>query len=80
MHSFHAMLKVVELGSAGHVCRMPDDRLPKRLILGELESRQAITGRSAQMLQGHPEELRYKPQHLGGRMLRRIDLDGAPLC
>ena len=36
MESIYAMLKRSQLRWAGHVCRMPDERLPKRLLYGEL--------------------------------------------
>ena len=36
MESIHAMLKRSQLRWAGHVRRMPDERLPKRLLYGEL--------------------------------------------
>ena len=37
MESVHAMLKRSQLRWAGHVHRMPDERLPKRLFYGELK-------------------------------------------
>ena len=37
MESVYAMLKRSQLRWAGHVCRMSDDRLPKRLLYGELK-------------------------------------------
>ena len=36
MESIHAVLKRSQLKWAGHICRMPDGRLPKRLLYGEL--------------------------------------------
>ena len=36
MESVHAFLKRSQLRWAGHVFRMPDERLPKRLLYGEL--------------------------------------------
>ena len=36
MESIHAILKRSQLRWAGHGCRMPDERLPKRLLYGEL--------------------------------------------
>ena len=37
MESIHAILKRSQLRWAGHVCRMSDERLPKRLLYGELK-------------------------------------------
>ena len=36
MESIHAMLLRSQLRWAGHVARMPDERLPKQLLYGEL--------------------------------------------
>jgi hypothetical protein len=36
MTSVYAMLRRSQLRWAGHVCRMPDERLPKRMFYGEL--------------------------------------------
>ena len=66
--SCHAEARSTQDGLHGHICRMPDNRVPKRLLFGEVK-RQAITGRSAQALQGHPEGLpemlQYKLLYLG---------------
>ena len=37
MQSIHTLLKLAQLSHTGHVTRMPDEHLPKKILYGELQ-------------------------------------------
>ena len=37
MQSVHTLLKLAQLSQTGHVTRMPDEHLPKKILYGELQ-------------------------------------------
>ena len=44
MHSVHTLLKLKQLRWTGHVTRMPDEHLPKKILYGELQVRKRSHG------------------------------------
>ena len=66
MESIHAFLKCFQLKWAEHVLRMPDERLPKRLLFGELvEGKRSLGG----------QRKRYKDTLKASLKHCNIDLD-----
>ena len=48
MHSVHTLLKMAQLSWPGHVTRMPDERLPKKILCGELQVKKCSHGSQKQ--------------------------------
>ena len=44
MQSVHTLLKLAQLRWTGHVTRMPDERLPKKVLGGELQGGKRLHG------------------------------------
>ena len=54
MQSVHTLLKLAQLRLTGQVTRMPDERLPKKDLYGELQEGKHSQGGQKKMLQRHP--------------------------
>ena len=54
MQSVHTLLKLAQLRWTGHVTRMPDERLPKKFLYGELQVGKRSQGGQKKTLQRHP--------------------------
>ena len=44
MQSVHTLLKLAQLRWTGHVTRMPDERMPKKVFYGELQEGNSSPG------------------------------------
>ena len=56
MQSVHTLLKLVQLKWTGHVTRMPEERLPKKILYGELEMDKRSHGGQKKRYR-HPQSL-----------------------
>ena len=54
MQSVHTLLKHAQLRWTGHVTRMPDERLPKKVFYGVLQEGKHSQGGKKEPLQRHP--------------------------
>ena len=56
MQSLHTVLKLAQLSWTGHVVRMPDERLPKKVFHGEFQEAKRFQG---------GQKKRYNDTHKG---------------
>ena len=63
MQSVHTLLKLAKLRWTGHVTRMPEERLPEKILYGELEIGQMLPWWSEEAIQRHPQSLPQGFQH-----------------
>ena len=60
MQSVHTLLKLAQLRWTGHVKRMPDERLPKKVLYGELqEGKRSQGGQKKRYKDIHKASLKY---------------------
>ena len=80
MQSVHTLLKLAPLRWTGHVTRMPDERLPKKVLYGELqEGKRSQGGQNKRYKDTLKPRLRisiFKLSH-GNRLLRIEQSGGA---
>ena len=70
MLSVHALLKLAQLRLAGHVIRMPEERLPKKIPYGELEAGKRSHGSQKQRTKTPPPRISTYQQSHGNKFHR----------
>ena len=69
MQSVHTLLKLAQLTWTGHVTRMPDERLPKKVLYGELQEGKRSQGgqkkRNKDTLKASRKDLNIPTEVLG---------------
>ena len=64
----HAVFKLAQLLWTGHVLRMPDKQLPKKVFHGELKEGKRSHGGQKKTLQKHPQRLSEGFRHTNGAL------------
>ena len=80
MQSVHTLLKLAQLRWTGHVTRMPDERLPKRVLYGELQEGKRLQGcqkkRYKDTLKASLKDFNIPTDMSPGNRLLRIEQSG----
>ena len=78
MQSLHTLLKLAQLRWTGHVTRLPDERLPKKVLYGELqEGKRSQGGQKKRYITPLKPRLRISIFQLSpGNKLLRIEQSG----
>ena len=77
MQSVHTLLKLAQLRWTGHVTRMPDERLPKKVLFGELQDGKRSQGGQKKRYKALKPRLRISIFQLSpGNRLLRIEQNG----
>ena len=77
MQSVHTLLKLTQLRWTGHVTRMPDERLPKKVLYGELQEGKRSQGGQQKRYKDLKPRLRISIFQLSpGNRLLRIEKSG----
>ena len=73
MQSMHTVLKLAQLRWTGHVIRMPDERLPKKVFYGELQEGKRSQGGQKKR---YKDTLKASLKAFDGNRLHRSDQSG----
>ena len=78
MQSVHTLLKLAQLSWTGHVATMPEERLPKKMLCGELEmgKRPMMVRRSDTKIPSKPPSRTSTFQQSRGYRLHRTEQSG----